>query len=38
LTLTLPKAEEVKARRISVESGEPAKTIDGKFEKITSKN
>lgn len=38
LTLTLPKVEEVKARRISVKSGESAKTIDGKFEKITSKN
>jgi HSP20 family protein len=38
LTLTLPKTEEVKARRISVKSIEPGKTIEGGFEKIASKN
>jgi len=38
LTLTLPKTEEVKAKRIDVKSVEPVKTIEGDFEKISSKN
>jgi HSP20 family protein len=42
LVLTLPKAEEVKARRIEIASGESdkagKKVIAGKFEKIKSKN
>lgn len=38
LTLTLPKTDEVKARRISVKSGESTQTIEGNFEKIASKN
>jgi hypothetical protein len=38
LTLRLPKAEEVKPKRITVKSAKAGKMIDGKFEKIASKN
>jgi HSP20 family protein len=38
LTLRLPKAEEVKPKRITVKPAKAGKMIDGKFEKIASKN
>lgn len=38
LTLQLPKAEEVKPKRITVKPAKVGKMIDGKFEKIASKN
>ena len=38
LTLRLPKAEEIKPKRITVHSGETAKMIEGKVAEIATKN
>lgn len=38
LSLQLPKAEEVKPKRITVQQAKKGKMIDGKFENIANKN
>ena len=38
LTLTLPKSEEVKPKRIAIKSGETHKMIEGKAKEIANKN
>ena len=38
LTLKLPKAEEVKPKRITVRSGEASQMIEGRAKEVASKN